>query len=403
MKNINFIFCLAIVGAMFTFLSSCEDDEQPSTSAVVDVPIDSLPDEEPITSLLAEKFYLGTSMYFVSYLERMSNIVYKEDNIPKDAYQSIADHGGNIIRLSVSVQEFNNEYTVDAPVDWNQWEYVYDDIQRANNAGLEVFLTIPSDRLVPDKWSSLGLTVLKDSIVSWTRTRLKQLGDNGLLPTFISVGNEINIEFMSEEGDYKPSRNVFLLNAVLTLIDEINVEYNKDIKKVIHISSVEHIKWYLGENVPRGLENFDVFANSFYYNEDVKYGEWQDFEDIISWIKLTYDKEWILLETASPFTWDGNDGSPNIFNGYPKSYGSNPTIAIQREVLIDRTLDVLRGGGLGVIYWGGDWVATYDQTYIYPNEWGPGSSWENKTFWDKDYNLHEGVEWMSFDYRGALE
>ncbi len=66
-------------------------------------------------------------------------------------------------------------------------------------------------------------------------------------------------------------------------------------------------------------------------------------------------------------------------------------------------MDVLRGGGLGVIYWGGDWVATYDQTYIYPNEWGPGSSWENKTFWDKDYNLHEGVEWMSFDYRGALE
>jgi arabinogalactan endo-1,4-beta-galactosidase len=256
---------------------------------------------------------------------------------------------------------------------------------------------------VPERWSSLGLTVLKDSLVNWTRIRLEQLGDNGLLPAFISVGNEINIEFMSEEGDYKPSRNVFLLNAVLTLIDDINLKYQKEIKKVIHISSVEHIKWYLEENEPRGLENYDVFANSFYYNENVKYGEWKDFSDIISWIKATYNKDWILLETASPFSWESHDESTNIFNGYPKSFGSNPTTVIQREVLIDRTLDVLRGGGLGVIYWGGDWVATQDQTFIYPNEWGPGSSWENKTFWDKDYNLHEGIEWMNYDYRAELE
>jgi arabinogalactan endo-1,4-beta-galactosidase len=77
-------------------------------------------------------------------------------------------------------------------------EYVYDDIQRANDAGLEVFLIILSKRIVPDKWKSLGLTVLKESLVSWTRTRLEQLADNGLLPTFISVGDEINIEFLSQ-------------------------------------------------------------------------------------------------------------------------------------------------------------------------------------------------------------
>lgn len=83
---------------------------------------------------------------------------------------------------------------------------------------MEVFLIIPFERIVLDKWSSLGLTVLKDSLVSWTRTKLEQFADNGLLPTFISVGNEINIEFLSQEGDYKPSFNVFLLNEVLTYV-----------------------------------------------------------------------------------------------------------------------------------------------------------------------------------------
>ena len=60
--------------------------------------------------------------------------------------------------------------------------------------------------------------------------------------------------------------------------------------------------------------------------------------------------------------------------------------------LRDLAQEILDAGGLGVIVWGGEWVGS--TTFIYGSQWSPGSSWENKAFWDFDHNLHDGINWM---------
>ena len=95
------------------------------------------------------------------------------------------------------------------------------------------------------------------------------------------------------------------------------------------------------------------------------------------------------------FRTGGNDdhvdilGTSNIPSGYPNP----PTTDTQKDYLTDITLEVKNNGGLGVIVWGAEWVGC--DCFIYADPWGAGSSWENKSFWDFDYNLHDGVNWMS--------
>ena len=50
-------------------------------------------------------------------------------------------------------------------------------------------------------------------------------------------------------------------------------------------------------------------------------------------------------------------------------------------------------GGSGVIYWEPGWVSSSCQT-----PWGLGSSWENSTFFDFNNKLHQGIDFLTYDY-----
>ena len=353
-------------------------------------------------------YYVGLSMDFVPYLEK-KGIVYKDNGKPKDPFESIKDHGANIVRLTVMFPPFETEHSKgQPPVDWGSFENVTENIRRAKKYGLNVFLTFTYKgfgehkihNTAPKEWAHISdANVLEKKVYQYTYEKLKFLGKENLLPEFVSIGNEINTDFLApvQKQDYAldAKRNALLINAGLQAVKDISKTYDKDIKTAMHLFAPEHIKWWVEQHWPAGLKNFDVIAVSYYYGWH-KMGQWESFEQLIGWLKTEYNKEFIILETSSPWTNKTSDKRINIFGNVPPGYPNPPTKAGQKKYLTDLTREVIAAGGLGVIYWGGEWVGS--DIYVFPDKYGKGSSWENNTFWDFDNNLHEGIDWMMEDY-----
>jgi arabinogalactan endo-1,4-beta-galactosidase len=71
-------------------------------------------------------------------------------------------------------------------------------------------------------------------------------------------------------------------------------------------------------------------------------------------------------------------------NGVPAGYGLNPTPEIQAEWLKDLSDKMIAAGGIGIVYWEPDWVAS--NANACPAEFG-GSAWENVALFDFNNNL----------------
>lgn len=359
-------------------------------------------------------FYKGTTMGFVGHQETYGNVVFKENDIPNDPFKSIYDHGGNIVRFRIDLPPYGNNFTVGAPdVDFRSAEKVKSGMQRAKNAGLGTLLTFsyvssaldPNERfnnyVAPLAWQAIADNIeqLKDSVYNHTYDILKDYVDAKLIPEIVSVGNEISWRFLeiNEPEDilptYNPARVIALLNSGTKAIRDINSQYNLDIKVALHIGDVNTLKWWMEKHMPFNPD-FDIMGLSHYHAWTAEINDFSNWKDMSAWLNNTYDKKFMILETSQLFTTGGNDihvdilGIDNIPNGYPNP----PTTETQKKYLKDFAQEVLDADGVGLIVWGGEWVGS--NTLIYADQWGAGSSWENKSFWDFNHNLHDGVNWM---------
>lgn len=370
---------------------------------------------DPIDPPIEKKiFYKGTTMAYLSHQETFGNVVFKENGVPKDPFKSIYDHGGNIVRFRIDLPPYKSSYTVGkADVDFGSPEKVKLGLQRAKNAGLKTLLTFgyqsmalePDQRLnnyvAPLKWQGIANDIqkLKDSIYKHTSTVLESYIQSGLIPEIVSIGNETNWRILEQNmaennlPAYSATRTVTLLNAGSKAVRDLNTKYGLNIQIAYHIFGASNLKWWLNEHMPYGLD-FDIMALSHYHGWHtlVDFSSWTD---VVKWVKNTYNKEFLIMETAQLFTSGGNDSHIDILGveNIPIGYANPPTINTQKKYLKDFGQELLNAGGLGIIVWGGEWVGS--DCLIFPDQWGAGSSWENKAFWDFDHNLHDGVNWMN--------
>ena len=359
-------------------------------------------------------FYVGPTMGFVKHQEIHGDIVFKENGVAKDPYKSIYDHGGNMARFRIDLPPYKNNYTVGYPdVDFRSPENVKLGMQRAKDAGLELLLTFsyasmaldPENRLnnyvAPLAWQSIAhdRQLLKEKVYNHTYDILKEYVDAGLIPKIVSIGNEISSRFLeqnipeSELATYNPSRLAVLLNSGTKAVRDINKEYNLDMKIALHIGGTNLLKWFMELHMPFNLD-FDIMGLSHYHGWTPVLNDYDDWNDVGTWLKSNYNKKFMIMETAQLFITGQNDSHVNILGleNIPAGYENPPTPATQRLYLRDLSKEIFEANGEGVIVWGAEWVGS--NVVIYPDEWGAGSSWENKTFWDFNNNLHDGVNWM---------
>jgi arabinogalactan endo-1,4-beta-galactosidase len=56
-------------------------------------------------------FYIGTNRPFVSHQETYGNVVFKENDVAKDAFKSSANPIGNIVQLRIDNPPYSSSYT----------------------------------------------------------------------------------------------------------------------------------------------------------------------------------------------------------------------------------------------------------------------------------------------------
>jgi len=404
MKILNRLkLCLTILICL-SFFSACSSDD--------DLPIANNPvvnDPNPPSDV----FYKGTTMGFVKHQEEFGNVIFKENGEAKDPFVSVKEHGGNIVRFRIDLPPYSNNYTQGKPdVDFRKPAKVKSGMQRALSAGLKTQLTFSYKSMAlesqnsknvyvaPLAWQPIAnnLSKLKDSVYNHTYTVLEDYVTSGIIPEIVSIGNETNWHVLLQNVEetnlpnYNPSRTVSLLNSGSNAVRDINENYSLDIKIAVHIFSASNLEWWMNEHVPLGLD-FDIMGLSHYHDWH-SLGDFTSWTAVVNWVKTNYNKDFLILETAQLFTTNGYDNHVNILGtgNIPPGYVNPPTTATQRLYLGDFAQEILDAGGLGLIVWGGEWVGS--NTLIYADEWGAGSSWENKTFWDENHNLHDGINWM---------
>ena len=99
----------------------------------------------------------------------------------------------------------------------------------------------------------------------------------------------------------------------------------------------------------------------------------------------------MLVETAYPFTGDGDDEAANLLGPDTLIPGYPATPEGQLRYLTDITGLVVANGGNGVVYWEPAWISTRCRT-----RWGTGSNWENAAWFS--LRRHEALP--AFDFLG---
>jgi arabinogalactan endo-1,4-beta-galactosidase len=337
--------------------------------------------------------YVGSDLSYVNEILDCGG-EYRSEGTLVDPYTLFAEKGNNLVRLRLW---HNPEWS-----GYSDFEDVKLAIQRSKAEGMAVLLDFhysdtwadPQHQVIPAAWANVeDLSILSDSLYNYTYQTLSKLHSDDLLPEFVQVGNEINIEIMQDSAnmvvdtiDWK--RNLILINAGLKAVTDFSKETQVDIQKMIHIAQPENALWWFSEALEYGLADFEYIGLS-YYPKWSTYGL-DKLSVAIDSLIGTYDKELMIVETAYPHTLMNVDAAHNILgkDALILDYPATPEgqLAFMNK-LKKVTFDA---GGKGVIYWEPAWVTSDCST-----RWGQGSHWENASFFDGE-NGNRAL--VSFDF-----
>ena len=350
----------------------------------------------------AQDIWRGVDLSYVNELEDCG-AVYRYEGEVADPYAIFADKGANIVRLRLWHTP-----------DWTEYSTLPDvtrSIRRAKQHDMAVLLDFhysddwadPGNQIIPAAWRTAKTTEeLAQRLYDYTYETLMTLDEQGLLPEYVQVGNEINTEMLLTEeiAEHTPinwERNVVLLNAGISAVRQVSDDSGKTIGLMLHVAQPENVGPWVDAAAEAGILDFDIIGVSYY-------AKWSKMpfnlvEEAIRRLHHRYGKDVVVVETAYPWTLRYNDqahnilGADSLIDGYPATQDG------QRRLLIDLTSAVLRGGGLGVVYWEPAWVSSRCKT-----RWGQGSHWENAALFDfRHVNLHKGADFLSHDYSNEVE
>lgn len=347
--------------------------------------------------LSAQTFYLGADLSYINEMEDCGAVFY-ENQQAKDPYQIFGDYQANIARFRL--------WHTPGWTNYSNLSDVIKSIGRAKSEGMAILLDFhysdtwadPANQKIPAAWYEVtDLNILADSLYNYTFNTLITLQVLGLLPDMVQIGNEINGNILLKQGEplYPNNwqRNFSLLQSGIAAVQSVNENFGVNIKTVIHIAQPENAIWWFNEAKNYGFTNYDIIGISYYPGWSNQ--EMRGAAAMVGQLKTDHGKDVMVVETGYPWTLQNADNAVNILgtSNLLKTYSSTALVENQRDFLTDFSYLVKENGGLGVIYWEPAWVSTDCST-----PWGVGSFYENATFFDFDYNLHQGIGFLNYNY-----
>lgn len=331
-----------------------------------------------------QKIYLGADLSYVNEMEDCGG-VYRQNRQPVDPFTLFAKKGANLIRVRLWHTPTWSGYS--------DFKDVKKTIRRSKEQKMEVLLDFhysdtwadPQHQVIPEAWANISdLNLLGDSLYQYTFKTLTDLDKEGLLPEFVQVGNETNIEIMQPEDSMVVDkinwpRQVFLLNKGIQAVNDASAKAGKPVQVMIHIAQPENALWWFKDALNAGLTGFDWIALSYYPKWSVY--PFKEIPVAIDSLKKRFNKRVMIVETAYPCTLKDADSANNLLGQEALIPDYPATPAGQLKYLTDLTTLTLQGGGEGVNYWEPAWISTRCKT-----PWGQGSHWDNATFFDSGNN-----------------
>jgi arabinogalactan endo-1,4-beta-galactosidase len=249
---------------------------------------------------------------------------------------------------------------------------------------MKVWLTVhysdswadPGQQSLPGDWSGISFAALKDSVYEYTAKIIAEIH-----PDYIQIGNEINNGFLWPHGRVPEQAGQFL--DLLSAGTRAVRDHSDSTRIIIHYAGHENAVWFYGQ---LASTDYDLIGLSYYPWWHGK--EPDSLRQVMIELKHTFDKGILIAETAYPFTLEWNDWTHNsvglesqlILPEYPA------TPSGQKDFLFDLQDLIISANGIGLCYWGAEWIA-YD---------GPqstqGSGWENLALFDFNQQVQPGMQ-----------
>jgi arabinogalactan endo-1,4-beta-galactosidase len=363
--------------------------------------------QESTDSAVKAKFYAPSEFVMGADLSYVNQILehgytYKDSGNIMDPYKIFHKYGANVIRFRLfHTPKWTMElYGPTATKMYNDYDDVKKGISESKAAGMQTCLDFhysdtwadPGNQIKPATWDTITrINVLKDSLYNYTYKTLFKLGQSGLMPEFVQVGNEINPGLLLPQGDRwdgNESNMIILLNSAIKAVRDAGISNSIKPKVIIHIAQPENVDSWFDGLAAKGLVDYDIIGIS-YYNiwSNVALS---DLNTIISRLKSKYGKEVIIMETSYPWTSVSPDGQTQIISASQLAPGYPATPEGQYKYLCDLTQKVIDGGGKGVFYWEPAWIT---------DPWSKNAFFRCYTFFNYETEVIKGMQFMTLQYK----
>ncbi|ANQ51391.1 arabinogalactan endo-1,4-beta-galactosidase [Flammeovirga sp. MY04] len=360
---------------------------------------------EPISP--ENNFINGVDLSYVNQIQERGGRYFEGDN-EKDIYQIFSEKGNDLVRLRLWHHPIWTKelYGDEGTKMYNDFDDIQKSIIQSKKNNMKTLLDFhysdtwadPEKQYVPKAWEQItDINVLRDSVYNYTFSTLDLLGESDALPDLIQLGNETNCGlFYSDRPENFPSCEVCndknwenaatIFQAGVEAVTAIEKKYEVDIKKILHVADPQYLDWWFGELSNYSVD-YDIIGVSYYplWHTAISFN---NLPQHLKSIGTKFNKEVMILETAYPWTREGNDDMPNLFGDQTPLPNYPFTAEGQLNYMRDLTKEMKEVGVIGVVYWEAGWIA-----YPIKTLWGTGSSWENCTYFD-----YENKSTIVFDY-----
>lgn len=203
---------------------------------------------------MRKKMVLGADLGWVSQLESRGIRWVDDDGNQIDPLQAVKNMGANTVRLRVFVNPPKEAFWQKKEgsvcmLGFADKESVLEMAKRVKDMDMDLMIDFhysdhfadPQYQDIPDAWQADDAEGLKERVYSHTKEVLTLLGENGISPVWVQVGNEINPGILHPYGSLKenPETLVKFLNAGY----EAAKECCPDCKVITHITGVYRPNW----------------------------------------------------------------------------------------------------------------------------------------------------------------
>ncbi len=276
-------------------------------------------------------FAKGADVSWVTQMESNGKLFYNAAGTPTECMTLLKSLGMNSIRLRVWVN----------PTDgWCNAQDMLAKAIRANNLGMRIMIDFhysdswadPLKQKKPAAWSTLSFADLKTAVAHHTTEVMDSLKNKGITPEWVQVGNETGNGMLWEDG--KAATNMANYAALNNAgYDAVKAVFPKA-KVIVHVQNGNDnglFRW-LFDGLAANGGKWDVIGMSLYPSPT----NWNVMDDAcltnMSDMISRYGKEVMICEVG--MSWDSPGSAFNFLTD-----------------IINKTISIPNGKGLGVFYW----------------------------------------------------